>query len=65
VVERVRGHVDRAHDGSGLERGTGLPGSGHVGDPPAEVNDPRPLALAGERDAAVVRADLFGIQPAD
>ena len=66
------------HGGRVLERGTVLPGSQHAGEPPAEVqflempseasldayvNDPRRLALAAERDAAIARTDLFRIQP--
>jgi uncharacterized protein (DUF1330 family) len=66
------------HGGRVLERGTVLPGSQHDGDPPTEVqflempsevsldayvNDPRRLAMAGERDAAIARTDLFRIQP--
>ena len=65
------------HGGRVLERGTVLPGSQHDGEPPAEVQflempseasldvyvrDPRRLALAGERDAAVARTDVFRIQ---
>jgi hypothetical protein len=53
-------------------------GSGTDGEPPAEVqflempsearldaymNDPRRLAMAAERDAAIARTDLFRIQP--
>jgi uncharacterized protein (DUF1330 family) len=66
------------HGGRVLERGTVLPGSQHAGEPPVEVqflempsearldayiNDPRRLAMAGERDAAIARTDLFRIQP--
>ena len=66
------------HGGRVLQRGTVLPGSRHDGAPPAEVqfiempseasldaymNDPRRLAMAAERDAAVARTDLFRIQP--
>jgi uncharacterized protein (DUF1330 family) len=66
------------HGGRVLERGTLLPGSQHDGEPPAEVqflempseasldaymNDPRRLAMAAERDAAIARTDLFRIQP--
>lgn len=66
------------HGGRVLERGTVLPGSEHDGEPPAEVqviempsaasldaylNDPRRLAMAAERDAAISRTDLFRIQP--
>jgi uncharacterized protein (DUF1330 family) len=66
------------HGGRVLERGTVLPGSQHDGEPPAEVqflempseasldayvNDPRRLAMAGERDAAIARTDVFRIQP--
>jgi uncharacterized protein (DUF1330 family) len=68
------------HGGRVLERGTVLPGSQHDGEPPAEVqflempseasldayvNDPRRLAMAAERDAAIARTDLFRIQVAD
>lgn len=67
-----------AHGGRVLERGTVLPGSQHEGEPPTEVqllqmpsresldayvNDPRRLAMAAERDAAIARTDLFRIQP--
>jgi uncharacterized protein (DUF1330 family) len=66
------------HGGRVLERGTVLPGSQHDGEPPTEVqflempseasldayvNDPRRLAMAAERDAAIARTDLFRIQP--
>jgi uncharacterized protein (DUF1330 family) len=66
------------HGGRVLERGTVLPDSQHEGEPPAEVqflempseasldaymNDPRRLAMAAERDAAIARTDLFRIQP--
>jgi uncharacterized protein (DUF1330 family) len=66
------------HGGRVLERGTVLPGSQYEGEPPAEVqflempseasldayiNDPRRLALAAERDAAIARTDLFPIRP--
>jgi uncharacterized protein (DUF1330 family) len=65
------------HGGRVLQRGTVLPGSQHEGEPPAEVqflempseasldaymNDPRRLAMAAERDAAIARTDLFRIQ---
>ena len=65
------------HGGRVLERGTVLPGSQHDGEPPAEVqflempseaslvaymNDPRRLAMAAERDAAIARTDLLRIQ---
>jgi uncharacterized protein (DUF1330 family) len=65
------------HGGRVLERGTVLPGSQHEGKPPTEVqflvmpseasldayvNDPRRLAMAAERDAAIARTDLFRIQ---
>ena len=65
------------HGGRVLERGTVLPGSHYDGEPPTEVqllempsaasldayvNDPRRLALAAERDAAIARTDLFRIQ---
>jgi len=30
---------------------------------PAYVNDPRRLAMAGERDAAIARTDMFRIRP--
>jgi len=67
------------HGGRVLQRGTVLPGSRHDGEPPTEVqflqmlsaasldaymNDPRRLAMAPERDAAIARTDLFRIQPA-
>jgi uncharacterized protein (DUF1330 family) len=67
------------HGGRVVERGTVLPGSQHEGEPPTEVqllempseaslnayvNDPRRLALAAERDAAIARTDLFRLQPA-
>jgi uncharacterized protein (DUF1330 family) len=66
------------HGGRVLERGTVLPGSQHDAEPPAEVqflempsqasldaylNDPRRLAMAAERDAAIARTDLFRIRP--
>ena len=66
------------HGGRLLERGTVLPASQHEGEPPAEVqflempseasldaymNDPRRLAMAAERDAAIARTDLFRIEP--
>jgi uncharacterized protein (DUF1330 family) len=66
------------HGGRVLERGTVLPGSQYAGEPPAEVqflempseasldayvNDPRRLAMAAERDAAIARTDLFRIRP--
>jgi uncharacterized protein (DUF1330 family) len=66
------------HGGRVLERGTVLPGSQYEGEPPAEVqflempseasldayiNDPRRLALAAERDAAIARTDLIPIRP--
>jgi uncharacterized protein (DUF1330 family) len=66
------------HGGRVLERGTVLPGSQHDGERPTEVqflvmpseagldsymNDPRRLAMAAERDAAIARTDLFRIQP--
>jgi uncharacterized protein (DUF1330 family) len=65
------------HGGRVLERGTVLPGSHDQGEPPTEVqflempseaslnayvNDPRRLAMAAERDAAIARTDLFRIQ---
>ena len=65
------------HGGRVLERGTVLPGSQLDGEPPAEVqfiempseasldayiNDPRRLAMAAERDAAIARTDLLPIQ---
>ena len=65
------------HGGRVLERGTLLPGSQCDGEPPAEVqflempseasldayvDDPWRLALAGERDAAIARTDVFRIQ---
>jgi uncharacterized protein (DUF1330 family) len=67
------------HGGRVLDRGTVVGGSRHDGEPPTEVqliempsaatldaymNDPRRLALAAERDAAVARTDLFRIQRA-
>ena len=66
------------HGGRVLERGTVQPGSQHDGEPPTEVqflempsqasldtyvNDPRRLAMAAERDAAIARTDLLRIQP--
>jgi uncharacterized protein (DUF1330 family) len=67
------------HGGSVLYRGTVLPGAQHGdGEPPTEVqiqrmpsqasldayvNDPRRLAMAAERDAAIARTDLFPLQP--
>ena len=66
------------HGGRVRERGTVLPGSQHDGEPPTEVqflempsqasldayvNDPRRLAMAAERDAAIARTELFRIQP--
>ncbi len=71
-------HLLAEHGGRVLERGTVLPGSQHEGEPPAEVqflempseasldaylNDPRRLAMAAERDAAIARTDLLRIQP--
>ena len=68
------------HGGRVLERGIILPGSQHGGEPPAEVqliqmpseasldaymNDPRRLAMAAERDAAIARTDLFRIRVTD
>ena len=65
------------HGGRVLERGTVLPGSQHDGEPPAEVqflempseaslnayvNDPRRLAMAAERDAAIARTHLYRIR---
>ena len=65
------------HGGRVLERGTVLLGSHHDGEPPTEVqltempseaclnayvNDPRRLALAAERDAAIARTDLFRVR---
>ena len=65
------------HGGRVVERGTVLPGSQYDGEPPAEVqllempseasldayvNDPRRLAMTGERDAAIARTDLFRIR---
>ena len=65
------------HGGRILERGTVMPGSQHPGEPPTEVqllemaseasldayvNDPRRLAMAAERDAAIARTDLFRIR---
>jgi uncharacterized protein (DUF1330 family) len=57
------------HGGRVLERGTVLPGSQYGGEMPSEasldayMNDPRRLAMAGERDAAIARTDVFRIQP--
>jgi len=66
------------HGGRVLQRGTVLPGSQYDGEPPEEVQflempsevsldaymtDPRRLAMAAERDAAIARTDLFRIQP--
>jgi uncharacterized protein (DUF1330 family) len=65
------------HGGRVVERGTVLPGAQCDGEPPTEVqllempseaslnayvNDPRRLALAGERDAAIARTDMFRIR---
>jgi len=65
------------HGGRVLERGTVLPGSQHEGEPPTEVQllemptaasldayvtDPRRLAMAAERDAAIARTDIFSIE---
>jgi uncharacterized protein (DUF1330 family) len=65
------------HGGRVVERGTVLPGAQYDGEPPTEVqllempseaslnayvNDPRRLALAGERDAAIARTDMFRIR---
>lgn len=65
------------HGGRILERGTVMPGAQHDGEPPTEVqllempseasldayvNDPRRLALAAERDAAIARTDLYRIR---
>jgi uncharacterized protein (DUF1330 family) len=65
------------HGGRVLERGTVVPGAQYDGEPPAEVqflempseaslaayvSDPRRLAMAGERDAAIARTDVFRIQ---
>jgi uncharacterized membrane protein (DUF373 family)/uncharacterized protein (DUF1330 family) len=67
------------HGGRVLERGTVMTGSRHDGEPPTEVqflempseasldaytSDPRRLAMAAERDAAIARTDLFRVQPA-
>ena len=66
------------HGGRVLERATILPGSEHDSEPPTEVqflempseasldayvNDPRRLAMAAERNAAIARTDLFRVQP--
>jgi uncharacterized protein (DUF1330 family) len=65
------------HRGRVLDRGTVAGGSQHDGEPPTEIqllempseaslnaylNDPRRLAMATERDAAIARTDLFRIQ---
>jgi uncharacterized protein (DUF1330 family) len=65
------------HGGRVLERGTVIPGSLCAGEPPTEVqllempseasldsymNDPRRLAMAADRDAAIARTDLFRIR---
>jgi uncharacterized protein (DUF1330 family) len=65
------------HGGRVLQRGTVLPGSQCDGEPPSEVqfvempseanldaymNDPRRLAMAAERDAAIARTDVLRIQ---
>ena len=65
------------HGGRVVERGTVLPGAQYDGEPPTEVqllempseaslaayvNDPRRLAMAGERDAAIARTDMFRIR---
>ena len=65
------------HGGRVLERGTVLVSSQYDGEPPAEVqflempsepslsaylNDTRRLAMAGERDAAIARTDVFRIR---
>jgi len=66
------------HGGRVVSRGTVLPGAQYDGEPPTEVqwlempsdasleayvNDPRRLAMAGERDAAIARTDMFRIRP--
>jgi uncharacterized protein (DUF1330 family) len=66
------------YGGRVLERGTVLPDSQHHDDPPTEmqllempsaasldgyVNDPRRLAMAAEREAAIARTDLYRVQP--
>jgi len=67
------------HGGRVLHRGTVVPGAGHSGgEPPTEVQllempseesldayiyDPRRLAMADERDAAIARTDLLRVQP--
>jgi uncharacterized protein (DUF1330 family) len=67
------------HGGRVLHRGTVLPGSqSGDGEPPTEVqllqmpsqesldayvSDPRRLAMAAERDAAIARTDLLRVQP--
>jgi len=67
------------HGGRVLQRGTVLPDARQdVSEPPTEVqflempseasldayvNDPRRLAMAAERDAAIARTDLFRVQP--
>jgi hypothetical protein len=56
-------HFERAGDGAGLERGCRRrPNAARYLD--AYMNDPRRLAMAAERDAAIARTDLFRIQPA-
>lgn len=67
------------HGGRVLQRGTVVAGSQLDGEPPTEVqflempseesldayvNDPRRLAMAAERDAAIARTDLLRVQPA-
>lgn len=65
------------HGGRVLERGTILPGSRCDGEPPTEMHllempsgagldaymsDPRRIAMASERNAAIARVDVFRIQ---
>jgi uncharacterized protein (DUF1330 family) len=66
------------HGGRVVQRGIVQPDSQHEGERPTEVqllempseaslaayiNDPRRLAMAAERDAAIARTDLFRIHP--
>ncbi|HEX6448526.1 MAG TPA: DUF1330 domain-containing protein [Trebonia sp.] len=72
-------HLVAEHGGRVLQRGAVVPDARHDGpEPPTEVqflempseasldayvNDPRRLAMANERDAAMARTDLFRVQP--